>query len=472
MMGYGAPGADNPDACSADWAYECHMPPVPSGPDPAQRTRILGAGWDAGCANPPQLWGTERSNWVLDLTGSSNVEVACLELTDHSDCVESHADPGLACQRDTPPFGPWAMVGLYAQDSANVTLRDLNVHGLAHGGVWAGRLRDWTVERVRIAGNGWVGWDGDIDGDDSDAGTMAFRRWTVEWNGCGETYPGGEPTGCWAQTAGGYGDGVGTGLTGGHWIIEDSAFTHNTSDGLDLLYARLITASVEVRRTIAAGNAGNQIKTTGAVVVENSILVSNCGFFDGQPFTYNVDPCRAGGDALVLDLQAGGQARVVNSTLTGEGTCLMIASCALDQTCNGSEVIQVRNSIFQGQSNYFDPSDVTCFAWYDDESVPPMPADPFQTDYAIITGTKFGNVDPCAESHVTCGVALGLADPALDTFDAHLVPGSPAINAGTTDGAPPDDFDGRPRDTQPDLGAYEWWQPTHWVYLPLVFKNS
>ena len=40
------------------------------------------------------------------------------------------------------------------------------------------------LERVRIAGNGWVGWDGDLwdtEGD-SNAGDMIFRRVVVEWN--------------------------------------------------------------------------------------------------------------------------------------------------------------------------------------------------------------------------------------------------------------------------------------------------
>jgi hypothetical protein len=471
MMGLGAPGADNPDFCSADGAWECHMPPVPGGPDATHPTRILGAGWDSGCSHPPQLWGTERSNWIVDLSGSSNVEIACLELTDHSGCVEEHSNPQWACQRDTPPFGPWAATGIYAQDSANVTLRDLDIHGLAHGGVWAGRLRDWTVERVRIAGNGLVGWDGDIEGDDSVAGTMTFRHWTVEWNGCGETYPGGEPGGCWGQEAGGYGDGIGTGTTGGHWVIEDSSVQHNAQDGIDLLYARLVTASIEIRRTVAADNAGNQIKMSGEAVLENSIVVGHCGSFDGLAGWNSDDSCRAGGDALVLMLQPGGQARVVNSTLTGEGTCLIIAGCALDQTCNGSEVIQARNDIFQGQANYFDPYDTTCFAWYDDESSPPMPADPFQTDHAIIIGTKFGNVDPCAGDHVSCGIAPGLVDPAPDSFDAHLLAGSPAIDAGTTSGAPADDFDGRPRDALPDIGAYEWRQVTPMAYLPLTLRS-
>jgi len=33
-------------------------------------------------------------------------------------------------------------------------------------------------------------------------------------------------------------------------------------------------------RTIAEGNAGDQIKTTGPTHVENVITVSNCGYFD------------------------------------------------------------------------------------------------------------------------------------------------------------------------------------------------
>jgi hypothetical protein len=280
MMGYGAPGADN---CSAEGAFGCTMPPIPSGADAAHPTRIVGGGWNTGCAHPPQLWGTQRAYQIVNLTDASNVEVACLEITDHSGCVEDHTG-GLACVHDTYPFGEWAELGLYAEDSANVRLSQLNIHGLASGGIKAGRLTDWTVEDVRIAGNGLVGWDGDIDGSDSNSGTLTFRRWTVEWNGCGETYPGQQPTGCWAQTAGGYGDGVGTGATGGNWIIEDSRFLHNTSDGLDLLYHQL-GGSISLNRVRAEGNAGSQIKVTGSMAITNSVLVGNCAFFEGQSFT-------------------------------------------------------------------------------------------------------------------------------------------------------------------------------------------
>jgi len=156
-MGYGAPGADH---CESDYPWECIMPPVPSGPDAGNPTRILGAGWDAGCADPPELWGAERANTVLSLSGSSHVEIACLEISDHAGCVDGHSG-GLACERDSYPYGDWAARGIYAEDSSDVTLRDLDIHGLSDAGVQAGRLSDWTVIDVRIAANGWVGWDGD-----------------------------------------------------------------------------------------------------------------------------------------------------------------------------------------------------------------------------------------------------------------------------------------------------------------------
>jgi len=40
--------------------------------------------------------------------------------------------------------------------------------------------------------------------------------------------------------------------------------------------------------------------------------------------------------------------------------------------------------------------------------------------------------------------------------DYHLTAASPAVNAGTTSGAPIDDIDGALRDAQPDIGAYEF----------------
>jgi hypothetical protein len=52
-----------------------------------------------------------------------------------------------------------------------------------------------------------------------------------------------------------------------------------------------------------------------------------------------------------------------------------------------------------------------------------------------------------------------------------LQAGSPAIDAGTATGAPADDLVGYARDATPDLGAYEWWEPAAWVYLPVVQRS-
>jgi hypothetical protein len=56
--------------------------------------------------------------------------------------------------------------------------------------------------------------------------------------------------------------------------------------------------------------------------------------------------------------------------------------------------------------------------------------------------------------------------------DLHLQESSPAVNSGTPAGAPSNDAEGRPRDAQPDLGAYERWEPSAWIYVPVAIRGS
>jgi hypothetical protein len=459
-MGFGAPGADN---CNEAGSIGCSMPPIPSGPDADHPTRILGAGWDSNCADPPELWGSGRPWFIVNLTDANNIVFSCFEITDHSPCVEGHSG-GLECERDTPLYGDWASYGLYAEDSANVLLRDLDIHGLAAGGIHAGRLTDWTVENVRIAGNGSVGWDGDLwdDKGDSNSGTLVFHHWLVEWNGCGETYPGGEPVGCWGQEAGGYGDGVGTGETGANWIIEDSAFLHNTSDGLDLLYHSL-GGRVTLNRVWAEGNAGNQIKVTGQTEITNSVLVGNCAFFEDQPFTYWVDHCRALGSTLVVDFTGGEGAAIVNSTVYGQGDGLVGGGPREGFSCNGNETISARNSIFLGDADYFDPADIT-FLFYQ-EGCSALKLD---SDYNIIDNVK--NVEcGVAGIYTNSGIHDFCEDPLLSGPLSGMMFGmfpsrdSPAIDGGDNGVCPAVDVLGVPRPADGngdssfvcDIGAYE-----------------
>ncbi|MEA3397162.1 MAG: choice-of-anchor Q domain-containing protein, partial [Chloroflexota bacterium] len=53
--------------------------------------------------------------------------------------------------------------------------------------------------------------------------------------------------------------------------------------------------------------------------------------------------------------------------------------------------------------------------------------------------------------------------------DYHLDVGSSCIDKGTPVGAPTHDIEGTPRDSAPDMGAYEW--TGFRIFLPLVLRN-
>ncbi|MFC0679123.1 right-handed parallel beta-helix repeat-containing protein [Lysobacter korlensis] len=394
MMGQGAPGTD---ACIG---ANCHMPPIPSGPSASQRTRITGK-----AGTRPTLWGTEGTRRVLDLDGSSNVEVGHLEITDRSDCVASHGDPKAACRGDAP-HGQWARTGIYARGSRNVRLHDLDVHGLAHTGINAGDLRDWTVERVRINANGRAGWDGNVGKDkSSNAGRIVLRDVEIGWNGCGERWRSGEPWACWAQKTGGYGDGLGTQYTGGQWLFEDVFVHHNTSDGLDLRYMDgADSTNVTIRRLYAIANAGNQLKVRGNATVEDSVLVGRCGFFkERRDHMIDGDHCRAGGNTLQLVLTPSDMVLVRNSTITGEGGALIGAN-------EGDESARIRlqNNVLVGSPTFRKPG-VPSAAYYANKA----PADVSWADNVV---WKVKGID-CPGNSI-CDRDPKLTNPSLSIFDA------------------------------------------------------
>lgn len=457
MLGYGAP---NSEWCSADYPWDCALPALPSGPSPQTPTVLAGKNWDQGCPARPELWGVERVHQLVSLNGSNNVTVACLELTDHAGCAESHPTPEAHCERDSFPHGDWAANGVAASDSANATLQDLDIHGLANAGVLAGRLTDWTVTRVRVAGNGWVGWDGDIDGEDDNQGELRFTDFTVEWNGCVETWPGEEPSHCWGQAAGGYGDGLGTGATGGHWIFEKALFQYNTSDGLDLLYLgdNGLGGRASVDRLTARSNAGNQVKISGPTEISNAELVGDCAYFEGKAFAPDIDGaaplthCRASGNALSLNFTPGDHIKAVNLTVTGQGDCLAELECR-NGSCDGSERLDLVNSIFLGGPDYTSAGDATCWFWVD-----PTGLYAIVSEHNLVHGVKFGAEPSLGGDDLQLDPLL--RDDKLASFDARLKSASPARDSGAdwSGQAPDHDIAGRPRPIGPglDRGAWEW----------------
>ncbi|MDZ4240880.1 MAG: hypothetical protein U1D31_02010 [Patescibacteria group bacterium] len=391
----------------------------------------------------------------------------CLEITDHSNCIEF--GPTNACNRSTYPFGEWAGTGIKASDSDNVLIKNLNIHGL-RAGVHAGRLSNWTIENTTIANNSFVGWDGDIGANNSyNTGNIIFRNTKILYSGCGETYPGKQPYSCYSQSQGGYGDGIGTHLTGGAWVFENVDISHNVSDGLDLLYGDG-TGSVTIQRSRFEGNAGNQVKATSPVTIENSVIIGNCGYFSGQSFTSTknisganagFDSCRAAGNSISLSYaKPGTQHSIYNSTITGNGDVLVLTG---GSGCNGSEKVISRNNIFVGGPQFFpgDTSDLYYAAGTGGNGDGACGAVTLDNDYSVIWGTKDGAADCTGKTNLFC------QDPKFVSSFVQNFKGlltnvaiqavSPAVNKATVlAGKSSLDFNSFARGTSWDIGALEY----------------
>jgi hypothetical protein len=81
-------------------------------------------------------------------------------------------------------------------------------------------------------------------------------------------------------------------------------------------------------------------------------------------------------------------------------------------------------------------------------------------------------LDPLLAGGATPGGTGPAYAEAWLAYGFRLQEGSPAIDAGTPDDAPADDIEGTLRDATPDMGAYEWVEGRHVIYLPLIIKNG
>ena len=433
MIGYDAPGA----TCTSGDRTGCWLGQVPSGPSSTAKTRILGNGTTA-----PKLWGSEGNSIVLNLNNSSNVEVGNLEITDKSACVVRHSTASAACGTG----GTWAGYGIYANGSSNVWLHDVNIHGLAHTGLNAGKLSNWTIERTQINANGWAGWDSNVGSDGSNSGQMILRDIEVAWNGCGQNPSTGAAVNCWGQVSGGYGDGIGLNTTGGQWLVEDAFIHHNTSDGLDFLYLDgAANTSVIFRRVYSVANAGNQIKSLGNTTIENSVLVSSCGYWNGV--LKNGEVCRASGNTLSLTPSANTVITIRHNTITGEGDNLILTREGVP-----SGRVYVQNNALIGQTDFLAAQS----GWPDDKSA----AHYAYNDASVVSfsGNLVWNVkaDQCPTGSI-CGQDPKLKNITLANFDATPLAGSPVIDKVPLLSGVNTDFlmQPRPSGSASDIGAYE-----------------
>jgi hypothetical protein len=196
--------------------------------------------------------------------------------------------------------------------------------------------------------------------------------------------------------------------------------------------------------TIAAVNGyaidlGNATTTGGNDVISNTQIVNNIIhvvspnamgiYIEGGQYTTS-SPSKVAG------------VTIENDTLVDDGNGNLMQMLPNGEGASGNQItgVVIRNTIM------WDPSGTPIGAGTVDGGIALQPPDVVMN--SLISGPGWagsnGNINADPEFLNEAG------------GDHQLTAGSPAINAGTTTGAPPDDIDGALRDSTPDIGAYEY----------------
>ncbi len=459
--------------CVGGGTSGCGNPPIPSG-TPTQHTRILGENY-ANCGTATT---TDRSKltqifggfglWAaLNLNGTHDVDVQCIEVTRHSNCIW-FGDPAVpsGCSGQNP-IADYDSDGVTTGvETHDVLLQDMWIHGHPGRGIKGPIGGVITCLRCDIAYNGGAGWDFD-DGKSTPSvhGVWNFNYSTIEYSGCNQDYPNqNQAISCYGQSNGGYGDGVGT--PPGTCLaanIDHSNFSYNTQDGVDLGHGDKGTdCPLTVTNSIAYGNGGGTFKwgpNENPAVFINNVVIANCARMSeplpGQPSTYNAhlgDFCRAE-DALPFNFRQNGRALIANNTIITYAPTTFDIAC-WDPTGCSNATLTFMNNIILGYDN---PKTYNLGG---------KPGGPggfiFQNPVGHVYRSNnifFGLRNfRCSGSNEKCEDPKFVSQPRftaekdLDKFDYHLSQSSPARGAGVPIPEVRIDYDGKPR---PSSGPYD-----------------
>lgn len=371
-MGYDAAWA----GCSASWSYGCQMQSLVDG-NSGDHSSIKGC-TTSGCANDndrPGFYGVGRTHSVLRLADTDYADIQDINIYDTGSCGFGHASFGCGSADASEQT---MQDGINITGATNISLKDVRSSGAYRYGMFGGDVNTITLDNVDLSYNSFGGWDLDScssDGTCGSAGTMSFINGTsIKYNGCvmAGTYGVKEDEGCYSQSQTGYGDGLGSHNTGGNWIFTDVDISHNVSDGIDLLYLNRGSysgGSLVIKRSRFEGNAGNNIKGPNNMVIEDTLNIANCGYFDGQSFTCtsgtcgaSFDNCRANGNAVSIEFKSGDSStpRISSSTfLTNSDVVIQTSGI-----CTTGIDVFASNNIFLGGTEFNDGSDLTSI-YYD-----------------------------------------------------------------------------------------------------------
>ncbi len=450
--------------------YGCFNPAIPAG-TALHHTRMLGRNWEhCNVGNTPdktkmtQIFGGHGVWTTLYLGEAQFVDVQCLEITRHSQCIR-YGEPRVpsTCRTDIP-LDDYDADGLYTDSKTHdLFLQDLWIHGHVDRGVKGAIGGVVTANRVDISTNGMAGWDfDDGNGTKSVNAVWNFTNSLIEWSGCNQEYPAVHPVpviSCYGQSNGGYGDSVGTPDTGMDVHIDHSVFRWNTQDGPDFNHVDEGSHHLTITNTLSYANNGGQFKWGPSftdVLFVNNIAIADClrlsQAFPGAPASYNAhlgDFCRAE-DAISAGVGSQGHVVMDNNTIVSYAPTTVDFNCWV-ASCSTTTVL-FRNNLVVGYDNP---------GTYGLGGKPGGPGS-FYYNKPIGTVLRANNLfyglrnvhcersEICADPRIMLPPRL-TKEADLDNFSVHLLPNSPARNAGMHLPDLKTDFDGKPR---PATGPY------------------
>ncbi|WP_260736837.1 Ig domain-containing protein [Tunturiibacter lichenicola] len=505
-----APGSCSGAGCGAGYTwcyggggnYGCYNPPIPAG-TATQHTRILGQNY-AACSSGgvtsrsqlTQIFGGFGVTEALNLTGAKYVDVECLEITRHSQCI-AFGSPAVPPSCVSGSADDYDSDGIHTDNTTHdLLMQDLWIHGHIGRGIKGPIGGLVTCLRCDIAYNGGAGWDFD----DGNATPMVNGNWqflysTIEWSGCNQEYPIVHTIpviSCYSQSTGGYGDGVGTPHgTGLSATIDHSKFIYNTQDGLD--FGHIDTGgpyTLSITNSIAYSNNGGTFKiggNFGTATITNNVSIGDCDRMaypiTGTPSTYNTnleDFCRAG-DAFPFDFRQNSNYTISNNTIVTYAPTIFDISCwdAPGQGGNnngcGGATLNFHDNIVVGYDN---PATYPLGsqqggpgAWYFQEAAPNGSTSgtvigTINRSNNIYYGIGHGFTCPTGYANEKCvtpdfinqpaGTSTTFTPAELDNFNFNLSSGSAADGTGITyTGILSVDYNGVKRPNPPSIGAVE-----------------
>ena len=457
--------------------------PAPLSGTATAHTKILGGNYASCTAQTArtQLHGGYGVGSVLNMSGVSYVDVACLDITDFSSCGRSGQTNG--CQTGFP-IDDYATNGIsWNNKSTNDTLTDVRIHGLASAGMIGSTGDGVVMTDIALIGNPSSGWNADAGDGTTGTGNLLVQNFNISWNGCSEEYPlvDGQPyADCTDDNSGGYGDGFGTASVpsnpGWHVHFDNGTVSYNTQDGLDALHLTGAGTTVTYTRVLAYGNMGQQIKIGSAsATAQNDVIISNCNALrqaiPGTPAGYNSklgDFCRAADTAIAVSVGAKSTLTFDNNTVYSASATTFQISCDLTYgPCDSTSLIDYRNNIFLGflnnqgdgypgggTGNYANPIYVG----------PDVPNSPFTNAGSLFSNNltfhpKSNWTCPAAgETNAICGVDPLLSDESWHLYgsnDAEPTKASPVLDRGVSIPSITSDILGLVRTGLTSIGAYQ-----------------